>query len=137
MHIRDERMRLFLSAGLVVLLGACALVLVMVLPIGESVPAAAHKEISGSAAETLARDYLAGLKQLPANVESVKVERYWVPANHFWAAMSGGKAMPAKPALKDCWVVTFYYNELHPQAWKTVFVAVADGRIVGGSRCGH
>lgn len=137
MQIRDERLRLFLSAGLVVLLGACALVLVMALPIGESVPAAAHSEISGATAEVYARKYLASLKQMPATVETVKVERYSVPANRFWDAMSRGKAMPSEPALRDCWVVTFYYTELHPQSWKTVFVAVSSGQIVGGSRCGH
>lgn len=133
MRVQDERFRLFLSTGTIVLLGAFALLFIGLFSTPNAVPAVAT-ELNADRAEQVARDYLNGLKQLPGQVEKAKVERYWVPENRYWETTAAGKPGPKKPKFVDSWVVTLYYTDLHPSSWKTVFVEVKSGRIVGGSR---
>lgn len=133
MRVQDERLRLFMSTGAIVLLGACALIFIGLFPFQNALPTVAT-ELTADKAEQMARAYLDGLKQLPGQVESTKVERYWVPENHYWETTAAGKPGPKNPRFADSWVVTLYYTDLHPSSWKTVFVEFKTGRIVGGSR---
>ncbi|HAH96812.1 MAG TPA: hypothetical protein DHD79_09250 [Firmicutes bacterium] len=153
-HGHDDRWWLFLNCGLIVLLGACAIIVVGLLPDNgaETVPAAgAGAEASKESAEAIAREFLTNIGELPAEITSARIERYWVPANNYWEQgqkangqkTQGQQAQPSaqetleEPPYLDCWVVTFYFQGLHPEAWKTVFVDVASGAVIGGADCRH
>jgi len=176
-HGHDDRWWLFLNCGLIVLLGAFAIIMVGLLPGHgtETVPATGSEAASKESAEAIAREFLANIGELPAEIASAKVERYWVPANNYWdkvqktqsqardhsrdqgqgqgsgsgpaqgtgPARSTGQAQDPgqktfeEPPYLDCWVVTFYYEGLHPEAWKTVFVEVTSGAVIGGADCRH
>lgn len=137
MKLRDDRVKLFLNTGLIVLLGACALAAVGFLSPSRSIPVAGNGAVSDQNAVSIAKEYLGEIGQMPGEIAQVKAERYWVPANRFWDALAKGKSIPLKPRATDCWVVTFFYTGLHPESWKAVFVEVKSGKVVGGSWCKH
>ncbi|MGI5854025.1 MAG: hypothetical protein ACOX8I_06855 [Bacillota bacterium] len=181
-HGHDDRWRLFLNCGLIVLLGAFALIAAGLLPdsgtaetmpaagitgtgaAGESTGATAGEAASKESAEAIAREFLSSIGELPEKIASAKIERYWVPANNFWGkvqqmsdqsqrqaqsqhqeqAQPGqeqdknkeqGQNAAEDPPYRDCWVVTFYYDGLHQQAWKTVFIDITSGSVIGGADC--
>lgn len=153
-HGHDDRWRLFLNCGLIVLLGAFALIAAGLLPdsgtaetmpaagitgtgaAGESTGATAGEAASKESAEAIAREFLSSIGELPEKIASAKIERYWVPANNFWDKnKEQGKKAAEDPPYRDCWVVTFYYDGLHQQAWKTVFIDITSGSVIGGADC--
>lgn len=165
----DDRWWLFLNCGLIVLLGAFAIIMASLLPGRgtETIPATGAEAASKESAEAIAREFLTSIGELPAEIASAKVERYWVPANNYWdkvqktqgqmrdqdqdqdqsqgqrqdqsqgQAQDLGQETFEEPTYLDCWVVTFYYEGLHPEAWKTVFVEVTSGAVIGGADCRH
>lgn len=153
-HGHDDRWRLFLNCGLIVLLGAFALIAAGLLPdsgtaetmpaagitgtgaAGESTGATAGEAASKESAEAIAREFLSSIGELPEKIASAKIERYWVPANNFWDKnKEQGQKAAEDPPYRDCWVVTFYYDGLHQQAWKTVFIDITSGSVIGGADC--
>lgn len=153
-HGHDDRWRLFLNCGLIVLLGAFALIAAGLLPdsgtaetmpaagitgtgaAGESTGATAGEAASKESAEAIAREFLSSIGELPEKIASAKIERYWVPANNFWDKnKEQGQNAAEDPPYRDCWVVTFYYDGLHQQAWKTVFIDITSGSVIGGADC--
>lgn len=153
-HGHDDRWRLFLNCGLIVLLGAFALIAAGLLPdsgtaetmpaagitgtgaAGESTGATAGEAASKESAEAIAREFLSSIGELPEKIASAKIERYWVPANNFWGKnKEQGREAAEDPPYRDCWVVTFYYDGLHQQAWKTVFIDITSGSVIGGADC--
>ena len=80
-----------------------------------------------------AEQYLRACGRYPEAVTRVEVVAGEGDANHYWDAPDA----PLSADLKKvpCWVVTFYYEDIHPDQQLIVYVDRKTGEAIGGMQC--
>lgn len=80
-----------------------------------------------------AEQHLKAYGQYPENVSRVEVAAGEGEANHHWD--NPNAPWTGEPAKQPCWIVTFYYEGVHPDEQRVVYIDRKTGEAIGGMQC--